>query len=52
MRDSNLGGFGVAGKDLKGAIIGGSESEEALRHTVPQDDFQQFSLMAKAVIQA
>jgi len=43
MRDSNLGGFGVAGKDLKGAIIAGLESEEAFAgHTVPQDDSQQF----------
>ena len=45
MRDSSLGGFGVGGKDLKGAIIAGSESEEMFEgHTVPDDDFQQFKL--------
>ncbi len=45
MRDSNLGGFGVEGKDLKGAIIAGSESDETFEgHTVPEDDFQQVRL--------
>lgn len=45
MRDSNLGGFGVEGKDLKGAIIAGSESDETFEgHTVPEDDFQQLKL--------